>query len=223
MCRLGAPKPQVRNMPYPYSLRETVADASIHLVGVVGAVVAGWALLNHVNDTQDTSRIWATHVYTGLLIFALVASAAYHMLPWDRTRSLFHRIDHAAIYLKIAGTYTPLVVLIGSAFAYAVLAAVWAIAVFGAVAKLSFWATDARGSLALYLAMGWASVLLVWPMWHSLPGSALVLILVGGGLYTLGTVFFAMQSLRYQNAIWHSFVLAASTCFFAAVSLGISA
>ncbi|MEO0865312.1 MAG: hemolysin III family protein, partial [Pseudomonadota bacterium] len=134
-------------MPYPYSLRETFADASIHLLGVAGAIVAGWILVGHVNATQDVARIAATSVYAGLLIFALVASAAYHMLPWDRTRPLFHRIDHAAIYLKIAGTYTPLVVLIGSAFAYAVLAAVWVIALFGAAAKLSFWATDARGSL----------------------------------------------------------------------------
>ena len=210
-------------MPYPYSLRETLADASIHLIGVTGAVVAAWVLVSHVNATQDAARVAATSVYAGLLIFALVASAAYHLLPWDRTRPLFHRIDHAAIYLKIAGTYTPLVVLIGSAFAYAVLAVVWIIALVGAVAKLSFWATDARGSLALYLGMGWASVLLVWPMWNSLPGAAVALVAVGGGLYTLGTVFYAMKALRYQNAIWHSFVLAASTCFFGAVALGVSA
>ena len=210
-------------MPYPYSPRETVADASIHVIGVGAAIAAGWMLVASVAEGQDGTRLAAAGIYAGFLIFAMVASAAYHLFPWDRTRPLFHRIDHAAIYLKIAGTYTPLVVLIGSAFAYAVLAAVWVIAVLGAVAKLSFWATDGRGSLALYLALGWASVLLVWPMWHSLPGLALALILVGGGLYTLGTVFFAMKALRYQNAIWHGFVLAASTCFFGAVSVGLSA
>lgn len=210
-------------MPYPYSLRETCADASIHIVGVGGAIAAGSALVSHVALTQDGTRIVATSVYAAFLILALVASAAYHLLPWDRTRQIFHRIDHAAIYLKIAGTYTPLVVLIGSAFAYVVLALVWIVALVGAFAKLSFWATDARWSLPLYLALGWASVLLVWPMWQTLPGLTLALIGAGGLLYTLGTVFFAMRELRYQNAIWHGFVLAASTCFFAAVSLGVSA
>ncbi|WP_415921810.1 PAQR family membrane homeostasis protein TrhA [Tateyamaria sp. SN6-1] len=209
-------------MPYPYSLKETLADASIHAVGVTAAIVAGTALILYVAQTQETSQIIATSVYAGLMIFAMIASAAYHLLPWDRSRPVFHRIDHAAIYLKIAGTYTPLVVLIGSAFAYVILGLVWAVALLGAIAKLSFWATDARGSLALYLIMGWASVLLIWPMWQELPGAAFALIAAGGLLYTLGTVFYAAKALRFQNAIWHSFVLAASACFFGAVSVGVS-
>lgn len=210
-------------MAYPHSTRETLADASVHVLGVGGAIVAGTALITHVVRTQEVTQIAATSIYAGLLLFALAASAAYHLLPWERTRPMFHRIDHAAIYLKIAGTYTPLVVLIGSVFAYSVLAAVWVVALFGAVAKLSYWATDARGSLALYLAMGWAAVLLIWPMWQHLPTTSVALIVAGGVLYTLGTVFYARDALRYQNAIWHGFVLAASTCFFGAVSLGVSA
>ena len=210
-------------MPYPYSAKETLADASVHALGLVGATAAGTLLIFYVAHTQDSTQIAATSVYTGLLILALLASAAYHMLPWDRWRPMFHRIDHAAIYLKIAGTYTPLVVLIGSAFAYGVLAVIWTVAVLGAVAKLSFWATDSRGSLPLYLVLGWASVLLIWPMWQTLPGAAVALIAAGGLLYTVGTVFYAMKALRFQNAIWHGFVLAASTCFFCAVSVGVSA
>ena len=210
-------------MPYPYSVKETLADASVHALGLVGAIAAGTLLIFYVAHTQDGTQIAATSVYTGLLIFALLASAAYHMLPWDSWRPMFHRIEHAAIYLKIAGTYTPLVVLIGSAFAYGVLAVIWTVAVLGAVAKLSFWATDSRGSLPLYLVLGWASVLLIWPMWQTLPGAAVALIATGGLLYTVGTVFFAMMALRVQIAIWLSFVLAASTCFFCAVSVGVSA
>lgn len=210
-------------MPYPYSVRETLADAGVHVVGVTAAMLAGAFLLIHVAQTEGPAQIAATSVYAAFMFLSLVASAAYHLLPWERSRPVFHRIDHAAIYLKIAGTYTPLVVLIGSAFSYVVLAGVWAVALFGAVAKLSFWATDARGSLALYLALGWASVLLIWPMWQTLPGPVLLLIVAGGGLYTLGTVFYAHDGLRYQNAIWHGFVLVASACFFAAVALGIMA
>ncbi|MEL6467582.1 MAG: hemolysin III family protein [Pseudomonadota bacterium] len=209
-------------MPYPYSARETLADASVHAVGLGAGVTGAAILIMHVVQTQGAVQIAATSVYAGLAVFALLASALYHLLPWEASRPVFHRIDHAAIYLKIAGTYTPLVVLIGSAFAYVVLAAVWIVALLGAVAKLSFWATDARGSLALYLAMGWASVLLIWPMWQSLPGASTALIVVGGGLYSVGTIFYARKTLRFQNAIWHVFVLAASACFFGAVAIGVS-
>ncbi|WP_299151253.1 hemolysin III family protein [uncultured Tateyamaria sp.] len=210
-------------MAYPYSTRETLADAGVHLISLAAAIGAGVLLILYVSQTHGVPQIAATSIYATFLIFSLLASTAYHLLPWDCSRPVFHRIDHAAIYLKIAGTYTPLVVLIGSAFAYAVLAGVWLVALFGALAKLSFWATDARGSLALYLAMGWASVLLIWPMWQALPASAVALIAAGGLLYTVGTAFFARDGLRFQNAIWHSFVLAASACFFGAVSLGVSA
>jgi len=210
-------------MSYPYSLRETLADASIHVVGVVSGISAGIVLLVYVAQTQGPTQIAATGIYAGLLFFSLIASALYHLLPWERSRPLFLRIDHAAIYLKIAGTYTPFVVLIGSAFAYVVLAGVWIVAIIGVIAKLSFWATDARGSLALYLGMGWASVLLIWPMAQSLPPASVGLILGGGLLYTLGTLVYRYPGMRYQNAVWHGFVLAASASFFGAVSLGLSA
>ncbi|MEO0400902.1 MAG: hemolysin III family protein [Pseudomonadota bacterium] len=209
-------------MPYPGTLSETLADAGLHVVGVSAAVLASGALMMHVVQAHGLAEITATGIYTGCLILSLLASMAYHLLPWEGSRPLFHRLDHAAIYLKIAGTYTPLVVLIGSAFAYVVLAGVWAVALIGAVAKMSFWATDARGSLALYLAMGWAAVVLIWPMWQALPGATVGLIALGGALYTTGTVVFARDALRFQNAIWHGFVLSASACFFAAVAVAVS-
>lgn len=210
-------------MAYPYSLRETLADASVHFVGVVGGIVACVALIIHVVQTQPPDEIAATSIYAGVLMFAMVASAAYHLLPWERARPVFLRIDHAAIYLKIAATYTPLVVLIGTGFAYTVLAGVWAVALIGAFAKLSFLSADGRGPLALYLAMGWASLLLIWPMWQSLPGVATMLVVTGGLIYTVGAAVFAREATRYHNAIWHVFVLSASACFFGAITVGVSA
>ncbi len=210
-------------MSYPYSLRETLADASIHVIGIVSGLVACVALLIYVAQTQNPTQIAATSVYAALLFLSLVASAMYHLLPWERWRPMFLRIDHAAIYLKIAGTYTPLVVLIGSAFAYVVLAGVWIVALFGVIAKLSFWAADSRGSLPVYLGMGWASLLLIWPMTQALPPLTVGLIIGGGVLYTLGTLVYRYPGMRYQNAIWHGFVLSASTCFFGAVAVGVSA
>lgn len=210
-------------MSYPYSLRETLADASVHAIGVISAMAAGIVLVVYVAQTQDQTQIAATGIYTGLLFLSLVISALYHLLPWDRSRPVFRRFDHAAIYLKIAGTYTPLVVLIGSVFAYVVLAGVWIVALIGVVGKLSFWTPDGRGSLPVYLGMGWASVLLIWPMIQTLPPATVGLIIGGGVLYTLGTLVYRYPEMRYQNAVWHSFVLAASTCFFAAVTVGVSA
>lgn len=209
-------------MSYPYPKKEVIADGVVHFVGLSAAVVGAPLLVIWTARQAGTAEIAAASVYVAFLLFALCASAAYHMLPWERSRNWLHKIDHAAIYLKIAGTYTPLVVLIGSAFAYAVLAGIWLVALGGAMAKLSFWRTNARGSLALYLALGWACLLLLGQMIQTLPATALGLIIAGGLLYTVGAIFFSWRSLPYQNAIWHAFVLSASTCFFIAISLSLT-
>jgi hemolysin III len=142
------------------------------------------------------------------------------MTPWEQFRPLLRRIDHAAIFLKIAGTFTPLAVLLGGAFAWAILGVVWAVALLGAVAKVFFWHEPGRLGLLLYLALGWLGVLLLWPLAARLPPPALLLTATGGGLYTLGVVFFAWESLKFSNAIWHGFVLLASGCFYAAIAMG---
>ncbi len=129
------------------------------------------------------------------MIAAFAASAFYHLTPVDRTRALLKRIDHATIYFKIAGTYTPLVVVIGSAFAYGILGIVWMLALVGAIAKLRGWGADAIGSLALYLLMGWLSALLIWPMCVHLSRTAVFLIIAGGLIYSLGTIFYARERL----------------------------
>jgi len=191
----------------------------VHVAGLVLAIPASVLLLVEAAGSQRLTT--AAALYAGCMIFAFAASAIYHLSPIDRTRPLLNRIDHAAIYFKIAGTYTPFVALIGSGFAYAVLGIVWALALVGAVAKLWFWGTDGRGSLALYLLMGWLAVLLFWPMWQVLPPAALFLVSVGGIIYSVGARVFAKPAFRFQNAIWHSFVLSASTCFFAAVAIAL--
>lgn len=206
-------------MSYPYSPREVAVDGTIHALGLTAAITGTVFLFSALLPTAPSTTLAAVSVYVGFLIFALVASAAYHMLPWEGPRPLLLRIDHAAIYFKIAGTYTPIVIFMNSVYAYALLAVVWGVALFGAWAKLRFWSTDSKGSLPLYLIMGWASVLLFPMMWEALPLNSLFLIAAGGLLYTLGTVFFSARGMRYQNAIWHAFVLAASTCLFIAISL----
>ncbi|HDY95214.1 hypothetical protein LCGC14_0105630 [marine sediment metagenome] len=206
-------------MAYPHPTADTLADGTIHVLGLGFAIPATILLTTDV--AGQGGALTPILIYAACFVLSLLASAIYHLVPFDRPRALLGRIDHAAIYFKIAGTYTPLVVLIGTGFAYGILAVVWALAIIGAIAKLSFWSTESRASLYLYLGMGWLSVLLVWPMWQSLPPMALTLIGAGGLIYSLGTVIFAHPGMRFQNAIWHSFVLTASICFFAAISISL--
>lgn len=206
-------------MAYPYSPAETVADGTVHVLGLGFAIPATILLMIYAAG-QDAS-LTAAIIYSACFLLSLTVSAIYHLVPFDRTRAVLERLDHAAIYFKIAGTYTPLVVVIGSGFAYAILAVVWALALFGATAKMWFWDPKSKASLALYLAMGWLSVLLIYPMWQVLPGATLALITVGGLTYSLGTIVYAHPGMRFQNAIWHIFVLAASICFFAAIAISL--
>lgn len=206
-------------MAYPYSPAETVADGTVHVLGLSFAVPATILLMIYAAG-QDAS-LTATVIYSACFLLSLTVSAVYHLMPFDRTRSVLERLDHAAIYFKIAGTYTPLVVVIGTGFAYGVLTVVWALALFGAVAKMWFWDPKSKASLALYLGMGWLSILLIWPMWKALPGATLTLIMIGGMTYSLGTIVYAHRGMRFQTAIWHVIVLAASICFFAAIAISL--
>lgn len=202
---------------YPtYTRSERVADGSMHVIGVTGAVLGAILLLVWTAPVVSPWEITAVAVYAITLIGTFTASAFYHMTPWESLRPALRRIDHAAIYLKIAGTYTPLVVMIGSGLAYVVLGIVWALAVIGMVLKLVFWSAPGQFGPALYLIMGWMSVVLVWSSWEALPFGY---ILAGGLLYTVGVVFHAAKNMKFANAIWHGFVVAASACFFVAITV----
>jgi len=207
---------------YPhYALSERIADGTIHALGVVLAITGTVLLIVFAALRVEDAPIAAIAIYGAALILGFAASALYHMTPWERPRPLFRRIDHAAIYVKIAATYTPIVALIGSAFAWAVLAVVWVLALAGMTRKLAFWRNPGRLGPVLYLALGWLSVLLIWPVVQTFPPAVPILIVAGGLLYSAGVIFYNWDSLKFSNAIWHGFVLAASGCFFAAISVGV--
>jgi len=205
---------------YPaYSRSEKIADGAIHGLGVLGAVCGAIYLMVWQSDVGP-GLTFALSVYAIALMATFCASAFYHMTPWEAIRPTLRQIDHAAIYLKIAGTYTPLVVMIGTGFGYAVLGLVWVLAVVGMVMKLFFWQSPGKLGTWLYLGMGWISVFLVWSLLPILPTAAMWLVTIGGLLYSAGTIFFSWESLKFSNAIWHGFVVAASACFFVAIALG---
>ena len=215
---------QHKEPQYPaYARSERVADATMHILGIAGALTGTlWMILwtwGHVSGGQSV----ALTVYGVTLVAAFLASGIYHFTPWEHWRATFRRFDHAAIYLKIAGTYTPLVVMIGSMTSYLVLLAVWALAAFGMTRKLWFWHNPNSNGIALYLGMGWLSVALIGSLFAVLPISALILIAAGGLLYTVGVIFHVWENLKFSNAIWHGFVLSASVCFFIAIAMGAQA
>lgn len=208
--------------PYPMFTRpERIADGVMHVAGVAFAVVGTVLLIIWATGQTDTTTIVGLTVYGAAMIASFVASTCYHFTPWEAARPALRRIDHAAIYVKIAGTYTPLVVMIGSAFAYGVLALVWGLATFGVMMKLFFWGRPGRLGVALYVGMGWLSVALLSSLVPLISGTALTLMVAGGLIYSIGAVVFSLDGLRFQNAIWHGFVLVASLCFFAAIALAV--
>lgn len=222
----GPPARQVLPMDRPpstypaYARSERIADGVIHALGVTFALAGAIMLITLAIRHADSGRALAVAVYGLALMGTFVASACYHMTPWEHVRPTLRRIDHAAIYLKIAGTFTPLAVLVNGAFAWTLLAVIWILALLGAASRVFFWREPGWRGLALYLGLGWLGVLLLHPLAATLPPPALLLTAIGGGLYTLGVVFFAWESLKFSNAIWHAFVLAASCCLFAAIAMG---
>jgi len=201
-----------------YTLGERVADGTIHIIGVAASVIALVALLI-IGIGNETALIVAGLVIYGVALVATFSiSAGYHLVMRPRMKEILRRFDHAAIFLMIAGTYTPFVLLkMNNPWGYGLLAVVWAMAVIGIAIKLFLPRFLDGLSTALYLVQGWA-VLAAWePLHAALPASVLTLLVVGGVLYTVGVVFHLWNRLPYQNAIWHGFVLSAASCHYAAV------
>jgi hemolysin III len=201
-----------------YTIRERIADGCIHAIGVTASLVALTALL--VIGAQSRPLLWAVSltIYGLALVATFSFSAGYNLVVRPKLKGVLRRLDHAAIFLMIAGTYTPFILIkMQTPWGFGLLAVVWTMAAIGIAIKL-FAPRFLDGlSTALYLVQGWA-VLAAWePLMSALPGVALTLLMIGGVLYTVGVVFHLWERLPYQNAIWHGIVLSAASCHFAAV------
>ena len=206
-------------IPFPgYTLGERIADGCIHAVGVVASVVALATLL--ILGVKSNTTLWVVSltIYGLALVATFGFSAGYHLVVRPKLKEWLRRLDHAAIFLMIAATYTPFVLIkMNTGWGLGLLALVWTMAAIGIAIKLLAPRFLEGLSIALYLVQGWA-VLAAWePLMSALPGRALTLLMIGGVLYTIGVVFHLWERLPYQNAIWHGFVLSAASCHFAAV------
>jgi hemolysin III len=215
-----APAPAQGNaVQTDYSQRERAADAVLHAMGVAAAIVAVAVLLREVVAHAGAAAIAAASIYGAGLLATLCLSAAYHLTPQPRWREALRPYDHAAIFLMIAGSYTPFaLVTIGGATGAALLAVVWLTALAGVALKLLRPRRLERAALALYLVLGWIGLPLLGPVIAALDPAALLLLGAGGVLYTGGVIFHLWRTLPHHNAIWHACVLAAASCHYLAIS-----
>lgn len=197
---------------------ERVADAAVHAVGLVCGLAACVALAAVAAPQADARMGLALAVYAAGLLAMLGCSAAYNVSRSPRRRRWLRRIDHAAIFVMIAGTYTPFaLVTIDGAWGLGLLLFVWTVAVLGVLGKLFLAARFERWSIPAYLLLGWTVLVALEPLLERLSLAGLILLAAGGLLYTAGVAFYRWERLPFQTAIWHGFVLAAAACHFTAI------
>jgi hemolysin III len=204
----------------PQTLGEEIANAVSHGIGFLLAV-ASLPLLVVVAARHGTAvNVVAVSVFSATMIVLYLVSALYHAAPEGRVKAFLNRVDHAAIYLFIAGSYTPFALgVLHGAWGWTLFGAIWAMAAAGVAVKLLNLLKHPLWSTGLYVAMGWFAIVAAGPLVHAMPWAGLAWLLAGGLAYTAGAVVFIFDSrVPYLHFAWHLFVLAGTTChFFAAL------
>jgi hemolysin III len=204
----------------PYSLPEEIANAISHGIGTIAAIVAMVLLLVKASPVLAAPELAGVAVYGISLILLFLCSTLYHSITHAGAKALFKRLDHCAIYLLIAGSYTPmLMITLNTTSAKVMLWVIWGLAIAGIVFKILFIHRFKRLSLITYLLMGWLSLVLIKDLWEVLPRDGFWLLLAGGLCFTVGAAFYAAKQVKYTHAIWHVFVAAGAACH--AVVIGV--
>jgi hemolysin III len=202
-------------LPSAYTIAEEVAHAVTHGVGALLSICALAVMVAFSAMYGDAWHVISTSIFGATLILLYTASTLYHAILHPGAKLLLQRLDHAAIFLLIAGTYTPFtLVSMRGDWGLALFALVWVIAIAGMILELACVKRYEKLSLSLYLGLGWIVVIAVKPMLRSVEMGGLLLLLAGGLSYSLGVIFYAWERLAYNHAIWHVFVLAGSVFHF---------
>jgi hemolysin III len=198
---------------------EEIANSISHGLGLVAALVATPFLVLQAVRRGDAGFVVGASVFAATMVLLYLASTLYHALPIGQAKRVFRVIEHAAIFLLIAGTYTPFTLgVLRGAWGWTLLGLVWGLAVVGVVLKAFDRMSHPIVSTSLYLLMGWLIVIAVEPLYARVPASGLLWLVAGGVAYTAGVAFFAADSrLRYSHFIWHLFVMAGTACHYFAV------
>ena len=205
-------------MQDPHSFREEVANSISHGLGLLLALVALPILVLTAIEVGNVSFLVGVSVFGGTMVLLYLASTLYHSITHETAKQLFRVFDHTAIFLLIAGTYTPFALgVLRGPWGWSLLAIVWTLAIIGITLKIRKRTRHSRISIVLYVIMGWLAVVAVKPIVMLIPVPGILLILAGGLAYTGGLAFFAAQRIRYNHFIWHLFVMAGTVCHFFAV------
>ena len=203
-----------------YSVGEEIANSITHGIGVLLSIGGLAVLVGFASLRGDAWHIATCSIFGSTLILLYAASTLYHSIPLPSIKGILRMIDHSAIYLLIAGTYTPfMLVNLRGPWGWSLFGIIWGIAMVGILLKTTSFGRLPGISLGLYLAMGWIVVIAIKPMLAVLDPGGLGLLLLGGLAYSGGTIFYAWDKLPYNHAIWHLFVMAGSCLHFFAILL----
>jgi hemolysin III len=194
-----------------YTAGEEVANSITHGIGAILAIAALATMVGYASPHGEALHIAACSIFGGTLVFAYIASTIYHCIPIPSVKPVLRALDHSAIFVLIAGTYTPFM-LIGmqGKSGWLVLLSIWSLAIIGIVLRLISKGRRHKAIVSLYVAMGWIIVLTLKPMSEHVPSEGLELLTAGGFVYMAGIAFYIWRSLPYHHAIWHGFVLLGS-------------
>jgi hemolysin III len=202
----------------PQSAGEEIANSISHGLGFVLAVAGAPILIVTALRQGTVADVVAVSVFAASMALLYLSSTIYHALPTGRIKNVFHVLDHAAIYLLIAGTYTPFTLgVLRGGWGWTLFGLVWGLAAFGVLLKVFAGIRWNGLSTALYVGMGWLVVIAAKPLWESLPTAGLAWLLAGGLAYTAGVYFYLHKTLRFGHLVWHLFVVAGTACHFVAV------
>lgn len=195
-----------------------MANGVSHGIAFVACLIATPFLLSSVYRSGDGWSVAGSAIFAGAMIFMYLSSTLYHVFPANRAKRVLRVLDHEAIFLLIAGTYTPFTLgVLRGAWGWALFSIVWSLAVLGMTLKISGALWHPLISTGLYLAMGWLMVIAIRPLWLKVPLPGILLLLAGGIAYTAGVPFYAAERIPYSHFVWHLFVVIGTACHFFAV------
>jgi len=197
---------------------EEIANSVSHGVGLLAAAAAAPVLVLSAVRHGGVARIAGASVFAATMVLLYLASTLYHALPGNRAKRVFQVLDHAAIFLLIAGTYTPFTLgVLRGTWGWTLFGIVWSLALAGVALTAAGGVRYPKLTTGLYLAMGWLILIAAKPLWLRMPSEGLLWLLAGGIAYSAGVVFYAAKRIRYSHFIWHLFVIAGTACHFIAV------
>src|SRR5262249_55336327 len=205
--------------PVRTSSPEELANTVSHCIGLIAAIIATPILLIAAWRSGSAGFFAGTIVFAATMLILYFVSMLYHAWPQSRAKQTLRLLDHCAIFLLIAGTYTPFSLgPLHGVWGFTLLATIWSVAIFGVIIKVTRGPSRHRGlGMSLYLGMGWSGLIISRPVFPSLPPGALFWLMAGGVAYTAGVLFFLNERMRYAHFIWHLFVLTGTSCHFLAL------